>query len=128
MEPNNNTPVTDNEKNISIISYITIIGWLIAYFGMYQKERTELASYQLRQTLLLHIVSIALLWIVSIIFTTLLFTSGFTGEWFFLIGLNWVIRAILITLWFIGLMGAMKSQMKPIPLIGKKAQTLFPKI
>jgi hypothetical protein len=56
MEPNNNISTSDNGKNVGIISYITIIGWLIAYFGMHQNNKTEQGSYQLRQTLLLHLV------------------------------------------------------------------------
>jgi len=47
---NNNTG-----KAAGIISYFTIIGWLVAYFGYHQHKKTELGSYQLRQTLLLNI-------------------------------------------------------------------------
>jgi hypothetical protein len=54
MEPIVNT---DNGKTVGIVSYLTIIGWLIAYFGMHQSNKTSFGSYQLRQTLLLHLVS-----------------------------------------------------------------------
>lgn len=129
MEPNNNLSTTDNGKNVGIISYITIIGWLIAYFGMHQSNKTELGSYQLRQTLLLHIVSFAVSWILGMIFAAIFFSSvstgGFAGGWFSIVGLNWIIRIVFIILWIIGFIGAVNGEKKPIPLIGDRAQTLF---
>jgi len=125
MEPNNNLSTTDNGKNVGIISYLTIIGWLIAYFGMHQSNKTELGSYQLRQTLLLHIVSFLVSWVLGMIFAAIFFSSGFTGGWFTMYGLNWIIRLIFIVLWLIGFIGAINGEKKPIPLIGERAQTLF---
>lgn len=129
MEPNNNVSTTDNGKNVGIISYITIIGWLIAYFGMHQSNKTELGSYQLRQTLLLHIVSFLVSWILGMIFAAIFFSSiatgGFAGSWFSIVGLNWIIRVVFIILWLVGFIGAVNGEKKPIPLIGEKAQTLF---
>ena len=120
MEPNNNISTTDNGKNVGIISYITIIGWLIAYFGMHQSNKTELGSYQLRQTLLLHIVSILVSWILGMIFAAIFFSTAAGG-----LGGNWIIRIIFIVLWLIGFIGAINGEKKPIPFIGEKAQTLF---
>ena len=125
MEPNNNITTTDNGKNVGIVSYITIIGWLIAYFAMHQNNKTELGSYQLRQTLLLHIVSFLVSWILGMIFTAIFFSSGLTAGWFSIVGLNWIIRLVFIVLWLIGFIGAVNGEKKPIPLIGEKAQTLF---
>jgi uncharacterized membrane protein len=125
MEPNNNFSTTDNGKNVGIISYITIIGWLIAYFGMHQNNKTELGSYQLRQTLLLHIVSFLVSWILGMIFAAIFFSSGFATGWFSIMGINWIIRLVFIILWLIGFIGAINGEKKPIPLIGEKAQTLF---
>jgi len=48
---------SDDGKMAGIISYLWIIGWLVAYFGMHKDNRTELGSYQLRQTLLFAILS-----------------------------------------------------------------------
>lgn len=125
MEPNNNISTTDNGKNVGIISYITIIGWLIAYFGMHQNNKTELGSYQLRQTLLLHIVSFLVSWILGMIFAAIFFSSGFATGWFSIVAINWIIRIAFIVLWLIGFIGAINGEKKPIPLIGEKAQTLF---
>jgi uncharacterized membrane protein len=55
MEAQNNV---DDGKTTAIVSYITLIGWLIAYFAMHQSKKTSLGSYHLRQTLLLFICAI----------------------------------------------------------------------
>jgi hypothetical protein len=127
MEPENNVTTTDNGKNVGIISYLTIIGWLIAYFAMHNEKKTELGSYQLRQTLLLYIVGFGIYIIWSILVSALLFSFSLTLAWLFLL-IDWVIRLGLFVLWLIGFIGAVNGQKKPIPLIGDKAQTMFPGI
>jgi uncharacterized membrane protein len=114
----------DSGKTAGIVSYFWIIGWLIAYFGMHQNNKTSIGSYQLRQTLLLHILT-AGIWIVyDIILIPLLFSSGFFAFY-------WLFRLLWLgffVLWIIGLIGAINGEKKPIPLIGAWAQTLFPGI
>jgi len=127
MEPENNITTTDNGKNVAIISYITIIGWLIAYFAMHNEKKTELGSYQLRQTLLLYIVGFAIYILWAVVVSALLFSFSLTLAWLFLL-VDWVIRLGLFALWLIGFIGAVNGQKKPIPLIGDKAQTMFPGI
>lgn len=126
MDQENNTVTTDNGKNVGIISYITIIGWLIAYFAMHNDKKTELGSYQLRQTLLLHLIYIIFYIIWDFVIISLLFNS--------ITGLIWASRLTdiiylgFLVLWLIGFIGAVNGQKKPIPLIGDKAQTMFPGI
>ena len=100
------TEIMDN-KTLSIISYITLIGWLVAYFT--GKDKADaLLKYHLRQSLGLAIVSI----IFNIAFTIIasivpsLSFLGFVGYAF-------------IILWIIGIINAANSALKPIPLIGK---------
>ena len=124
METNNNFTTPDNGKTASIISYFTIIGWLIAYFAMHKDNKTELGSYQLRQTLLFAIVSTLLGWGLNFIFGILFFASGL-GMMLYVL---WIIQLGLFILWIIGLIGAINGEKKPIPLIGEKAQTMFPTI
>ena len=64
----NEFPPKDDGKTAGIVSYFTIVGWLIAYFAMYKDNKTELASYQLRQTLLYHIASIIIYYAAAAIF------------------------------------------------------------
>src|SRR3569833_555820 len=127
MDQENNTVTTDIGKNACIISYITIIGLLIAYFAMHNEKKTELGSYHLRQTLLLYIVGIGdyIIWGVAV--SVLLFSYSLTLAWLFLL-VDWGIRLGLFVLWLIGFIGAINGQKKPIPLIGDKAQTMFPGI
>ena len=113
----NNLSSTDDGKLASIVSYFTIVGWLIAYFAFYQNNKTTLASYQLRQTLLFHIISM----IVSYASGAILFSPDVS----FGLTILWFLRVALFVLWIIGLLGAINGDRKPIPLIGERAQSLF---
>jgi uncharacterized membrane protein len=108
---------SDDGKLAGIISYFTIIGWLIAYFALYQKNKTYQASYQMRQTLLFHIVSM----IVSYAAGAILFSVGLS----FGAAILWVVRVALFIIWLIGLLGALQGERKPMPLIGEPAQNIF---
>lgn len=115
---------TDNGKTASIISYFTIIGWLIAYFAMHKDNRTELSSYQLRQTLLLNITAIVLGWGLGFILGLLIATTGIYA----LIYVSYIVQLAIFIVWIIGLIGAINGQKKPMPIIGEKAQTMFASI
>lgn len=120
MEPNFNAQSTEDGKTAAVVSYITIIGWLVSYFALHKDKRTELGSYHLRQTLLLFIIGF-ILQIVQRIFISvvpsltinLVFNIAYIG---------------LFILWIIGLIGAIQGVKKEMPLIGKQAQTMFPNI
>lgn len=124
METNNNITTTDNGKTAAIISYLTIIGWLIAYFAMHKDNKTELGSYQLRQTLLLNIVAIVLGWGLGFVLGILIVSTGI----FALIYISYVLQLAIFVIWIVGLIGAINGEKKPMPLIGEKAQTMFPSI
>ncbi|MBS1502179.1 MAG: hypothetical protein JST32_08965 [Bacteroidetes bacterium] len=125
MEPENNiSTTTDNGKNVAIVSYLSIIGWLIAYFAMHNDKKTELGSYHLRQTLLFYIFSFGVYIVWSVIVTALIFSLSL-GLASIALLLNWVIYIGLFVLWIIGFIGAINGEKKPIPLIGDKAQTMF---
>jgi uncharacterized membrane protein len=125
MDPNNQIVTPDDGKTVGIISYMTIIGWLIAYFGMHQNKKTSLGSYQLRQTLLLHIISFVVYFALNIVLGFMIFMGGI---FFVFHTIIWVVQAGFLVLWIIGLMGAINGEEKPIPLIGARAQTMFPGI
>lgn len=124
METNTPFRTADSGKNAAIVSYFWFIGWLIAYFAMYKDNQTELSRYHLKQTLLFHLVSTVLSWGLSLFLIPLLFTTGFeTG-----IYILRIIQIGLFVLWIIGLIGAAQGEKKAIPLIGDRAQTMFPGI
>jgi uncharacterized membrane protein len=124
MEPVNNFGTTDNGKTAGIISYFTIIGWLIAYFAFHQNNRTSLGSYQLRQTLLFHIASMVVRYGLTIVFGAIWLSTGFIS----LYGLVKLVELVFLIIWIIGIIGAIQGEKKPIPLLGDWAQTLFPNI
>lgn len=111
----------DNGKTVGIVSYLTIIGWLIAYFGMHQSNRTGLGSYQLRQTLLLHLIFMIVRYGLGFVLGAMWLSGGFFSLIYFL----WLINVAFFVLWIIGFIGAVNGEEKPIPFIGVMAQTMF---
>ncbi len=117
--PNSTTQDMDG-KSIAIISYLTIIGWVIAYV-MYSNNKSQLAIYHIRQSLFIMLVGIAF----YIVQTMLLFIPY----------LGWLISLLLIPVglvlfvfWIMGLIYAINGEEKPIPLIGAKAQQVLSSI
>ena len=101
-------------KTIAIISYLTWIGWIIA-FVLYNSNKSQLAAYHLRQSLALMILGI-IVYIVQIVLIFIPF-------------LGWAIAFLLwiglVVLWVFGLIAAVNGEEKPMPIIGEKAQELF---
>ena len=99
-----------NPQLIAIVSYLTFIGWIIA-FVLYQNNKSELAIFHIRQTL-----GIYLMGIVGMLFL-----------WIPLIG--WILSILLpifiFVLWIIGLINAAQGETKPVPLVGEFIQDLF---
>ena len=99
-----------DQKTISWVSYITIIGWIIAivsYNGSI--EKSSLARFHLRQSLGL------ILTAVIIYFATIIFSM--------MIGLLGTVLSILnlgvLVLWIIGLISAVNGEEKPLPVVGE---------
>ncbi|HWZ15658.1 MAG TPA: hypothetical protein VNW95_10510 [Mucilaginibacter sp.] len=110
-----------NGKTAAIISYLTIFGWLVAYFGFHQGKKTDLGSYQLRQTLLFYIAYIVIRYGISFIFSSLWVSDGVFSLYYCLK----LIEFLFFVLWIIGFIGAINGEKKPIPFIGERAQTMF---
>ena len=116
---NANTPntVSDNGKTIAIVSYMTLIGWIVAVV-MHGSNKTTLGAFHIRQMLGLIILAIA----TSIIRIPLFFIP-FIG-W----GINLAVTLGLLALWILGLVAAANSEEKPIPLLGGLFQNWFASI
>lgn len=104
-------------KTIGIISYLTLIGWIIA-FVMHGNNKTKLGAFHIRQSLGLFIISFAA-YIVMFIFM-------------FIPVLGWIISILIwialigvFVLWVIGLVAAINGEEKPVPLIGTKIQEVL---
>lgn len=95
-------------KNTAIISYLWIIGLLIAFI-MNQNKRNRFAAFHIRQSLGISLFSFGLSLITKFgipIFGSILFLG-------------------LFVLWVIGLLSAIKGEEKPVPLVGELFQNWF---
>jgi uncharacterized membrane protein len=104
----NNQTVQDG-KMMAIISYITVIGTLIAFI-MNQNKQNPFTSFHIRQA-----IGIFLLGLV------VNFLQRYTN-----FGTIDVILAIgVFILWIIGLIGAIQGEEKTVPLLGEQFQEWF---
>ena len=90
-----------SKKATDIVAYITIIGWLIAYFAGNKEE----SKFHLNQALVLDVAEIVLSLLARIF-------GGVLG-WIFSI-----IDIVLFILWIIGLVHAVKGEDKAVPILG----------
>jgi uncharacterized membrane protein len=101
--------INENEdRTFAWLSYITIFGWIIAFFLYLNNGRNNsLVRFHLRQSLGITLTGMVASFISPVI------------KWFplsgFVLGLIGI--AILI-LWLIGLMSAISGEKKPVPFIG----------
>lgn len=112
-----------DKKTLSIVSYLTIIGWLVSYFIYKGQEKNTLASYHLRQAFGLGITSVIYGILVNILVTIFVMIS---------ISLASVVSMILslisllfLVLLVIGILNANKEEEKPLPIIGKYFEGKF---
>ncbi|MDO4229687.1 MAG: DUF4870 domain-containing protein [Capnocytophaga sp.] len=94
-------------KTISILSYCTIIGWLIAFFGG-KDQRDDMSRFHLKQGFGLFLTAFAfggINRIIGLISPTIAFIIGLLGF-------------IFLILMIIGIINAANETKKPLPLIG----------
>ncbi|WP_395047952.1 DUF4870 domain-containing protein [Flavobacterium sp.] len=98
-----------DKKTISIISYITIIGWVIAFiiYGN-NPEKSSLAKFHLKQSF-----GLAVLGILNAILQTIILSIVPALYIVFTI-----IAVAIFILWIIGIINAANEQEKPVPLVG----------
>ena len=102
-----------DNKTLSIVSYITIVGWLIAY-QVGKDKADSLLKYHLRQALGLALVSIAFNIVLRIV-ASVVPALSFLG----LIGL------VFLVFWILGIINAANGAEKPIPVFGKMFEDKF---
>ncbi|MDD2299527.1 MAG: hypothetical protein PHQ67_07205 [Fermentimonas sp.] len=100
-------------KNIAIISYLTVIGLVIA-FVMNNEKKEPFARFHIRQSLGIVLTSLAL-GIVNIIPI-----------------LGWIISIVgffvLLYMWIVGLLNAINGKEKVVPILGDKFEEWFKSI
>lgn len=100
-----------NGKSIALISYIPLIGWIVA-FVLYLENNTKdsIARFHLRQTLGLLITYIGGTMILA----------------FFKIGFLFLpLQLASAALWILGLLAALRGDEKPVILVGEYFQDWF---
>lgn len=95
----------DEGKTIAIISYITLIGTLIAYL-MNKDKKNEFAKFHIGQALRAWLAGI----VISIIANVLVMVTG--------MGLLGYLTYAGLVLAILGLINAMNGKMEKIPLVG----------
>ncbi len=103
---------SDNGKTVAIISYLTPVGWIIAYI-MNNNSKTTYATFHLRQAL-----GINLLW----------FLLGIINPFVDIAVLGWIFELGLIVFWVLGFVGAIQGEKKPVPYLGGNFQEWFKNI
>lgn len=94
-----------DKKVTGIVSYITIIGWIIAFLA----GDKEGAKFHLNQSLVLFIIELVYNFIISRIIGLIPFLGGVV---------NLVVGLFFLVCWILGLVYAIKEENKEIPLIG----------
>jgi uncharacterized membrane protein len=102
-----------DNKTLSIVSYITLIGWLIAFF-MGKDKADDLLKYHLRQSLGLMLVSI----VFSVALSILVSIVPFLGFLSF-------VSLIFLVLAVLGILNAANGAKKPLPVIGGLFENAF---
>ncbi len=110
----NNQQKTNEENIVAILSYITIIGWVIALI-IHEKDKTEFNKYHLRDGLGLNLAFIAI-FIVAIPFAFIPFLGAL------------IVTALYIggfIFWLLALINAVNGVTKPLPFIDSFFQNIF---
>lgn len=105
---------TTEDKTTAIVSYLTLIGFVVAVV-LHGQKKTRLGAFHLRQMLGLMIASIALM-----IGGTVLAFIPFLG-WLLSLA-AWV---GLLALWISGLIAAANGEQKPVPVLGARFEQWF---
>ena len=110
------TQSADNGKTVAIISYLTWIGWIIAFI-LHNNKKTSFGAFHLRQSGLIMIIFL----ILSLLSRVLAKSPSAT-----ILGLLFGLISIgLLVLGIMGIIRAANGNTKPLPIIGDYAQKLL---
>ncbi|SDC48352.1 import component protein [Niabella drilacis] len=103
-----------SNKELSVVSYLTIFGWLYAYIKG-KEQADSLLKYHLRQFFGLFLLAL----VVNIVITVLIRMVPGVGPLSYLSGI------VFLVLWVFGLLNAVNGVEKSIPLVGKLFEGKF---
>ena len=106
----------DQGKTVAILSYITIIGFIIALvMNGESRNKSELGIFHLRQALGIHLTAVAFSF-VQFIFLAIPIIGWLA---------NIIIPIAIFVFWILGLIAAINSEKKAVPVVGPIYQNLF---
>jgi uncharacterized membrane protein len=97
-------------KNTALVSYLTIIGSVIAILMNQDEKKSEFASFHIRQALGIFLT-----------FFLLGYPIGYFDSWM----VSSALWLFIFILWFYGFVGALNGEKKIVPLVGEFYQKLF---
>ena len=100
----------DKSKNTAIIAYLTIIGSIIAIFMNQEENKSEFASFHIRQAFGLFLS-----------FFLLGYFVGYANSW----TATSAFYIFYFILWIYGFLGALQGEKKEIPVVGSLFQNTF---
>ena len=102
--------VITEDRTVAILSYVTILGFIAAIF-VHQSRKTQLGAFHLRQVL------------------GLVLTGVVGGVCAVVPILGWIVWFLVViglfVLWLLGLISALRGDMRPVPLLGEHYQRWF---
>lgn len=108
------TSAAAEDRTVAILSYLTIIGFIVAII-LHSNKKTALGAFHLRQTLGLVVTAIA--FAIGGIVLAIIPILG----WLILLA-AWL---AFFVFWVMGLIGAATGQQKPVPVVGPLYQKWF---
>lgn len=98
-----------NNKTLSIVSYISIIGWLISYFSYKDKSpKSPLVNYHLKQSLGVAVLGILFSIVINVVAMIVPSIAGILS----------LASIGILVLWIFGIINAINEAEKPVPLVG----------
>jgi uncharacterized membrane protein len=110
-------PSGAEDRTVAILTYVTIIGFIIAIV-MHTSKKTALGTYHLRQGLGLFVTAVVAWFACMVIaFIPILNVAMFA--------LGPIVCIGLFVLWLLGFIAAVNGQQKPMPVLGEHFQRWF---
>lgn len=109
---------------MAIVSYITIIGWLISLFSYKDQKKDTLVSYHLRQAFGLFLTMFCISILVNILIV-ILAAASVKVVVIILASISYIINIAYLVLLIVGILTANKGEEKPLPIIGKMFEGKF---
>jgi uncharacterized membrane protein len=104
------TATAGEDKTVAIVAYLTLIGFLVAII-IHSNKKNRLGAYHLRQML-----GFILTWLALIVLLIIPVIGWILIPLFYL---------CMFVFWIMGLVTAIKGEMKPMPIVGPLYQKWF---